>query len=357
MKELSWFVLVLAGALSSSLALSETKEKMTDINVCYISYREEMATAALYAADKKGFFAENGIRIHWKKDHKLPAKYFYKNNNLGLMGKAATYAFGEMSSADELREGRCDVASSTFEAILGAGFVDLKAFQPLAAYRYGKDYDTHLAQRADLHIKNLSELKGKRIRASGIAVMVILDSILKSVGLTLNDVDAQLDDVASLAADFDSKKADLVIAYVPTVPMLLASNRVTILEKNVYSRFLKGTSVPHSLLVANRTFAKQHSEILKKFMLGFKQGAKEISKHPENVIYGADIIDYPEKVYAKKDIEKSLNFFSVQEPLYADADQKSFFNKAQFVQYQKELVDRYFIKKPADLSPWSEVVE
>jgi ABC-type nitrate/sulfonate/bicarbonate transport system substrate-binding protein len=354
MNHISLVLWLIAGAWFSPIAWSAPNGKIDEVKVCYFPYREEMTTAALYTADHKGFFGENNIHVQWQRHLKPGMYYFAKHNNLGplskLHGTHVTYT--EMEIAKKLKNGKCDIASTTFESILGAGFSSLDSFEPLAVYRYGKDYDTHLAQRSDLHLKNLSELKGKRIRASGIPLLLVLDAILKSANLTLNDVKTEIIDVPNLSADLDGKKADLVIAYVPTIPMLLASNRVSIFEKNVYAKFLNGLSVPHSMLMTSRTFAKQHPEILKRFMIGFKKGTEEISKHPENVVYGADIIDYPQKIYERKDIEKSLNFFSVQEPLFYDTAGKNLAHEAQFAEYQKVLVDRGFIKSPSDLSTW-----
>lgn len=345
----------MAAALASSFTSFSivAAEKLEDISLCYFPYREEMTTAALYTADKKGYFEQNGIKVHWKKDFPGAAPKKLAHNFTGKNNVKPTNRFpNELFLVDRLDAGECDVGSISFEAVVGSGLQSVNNLVPLAVYRYGKDYDTHLAVRKDLNLKNLSELKGKRIRASGIGVLVVMNEILKSADLKMNDVDLQLVDVPKLPEDFDNKKADVVLAYVPTVPLLIASDRVKILEKNVYSRYLGGLSIPHSMLIANRGFMNKREDVFKKFVAAFKKGAEEIKAHPENAVFGAEIIDYPTKTYTKANAEKSLNFFNVQLPMVYDTAGANFFKGAQFAEYQDKLVKEGYLTKAADLSPW-----
>jgi ABC-type nitrate/sulfonate/bicarbonate transport system substrate-binding protein len=343
-------VAIQAAMLSSVSFAAPPASSLQDINICYVHYREEMTTAALYTADKKGYFEQNGIKVHWVKKFKGKyradlADHFTEKQKIPSFRR-------ELFLVDRLDAGECDVGSMSFESIAGRGLPDLNNIVPLATYRYGKDYDTHLAQRIDLDLKSISDLKGKRIRASSIGVFIVLGEILKAAHLKMSDVNISWVDVHSLPKAFDNKEADLVLAYVPTVPLLIASNRVKIFEKDVYSRYLNGLVIPHSMLVGNRGFISKKAALFQKFLAAFKRGAEDLKTHPENVVFGGDIIEYPTKTYSKADAEESLNYFKVQMPLIYDTPEKNFFQESQFAEYQDKMVAEGFLSKASDLSAW-----
>ncbi|MGZ3723330.1 MAG: hypothetical protein ACXVA9_10390, partial [Bdellovibrionales bacterium] len=118
-----------ATLLASQLLFAAPKAQ--DINLCYFEYREEMTTAALHTADKKGFFAKNGIKVNWIKRSSPSNFKAPKDPTPANKGEAL-----ERSLVEELNTGGCDFASSTFESIVAAELPSLEQLVPLAVYRY-----------------------------------------------------------------------------------------------------------------------------------------------------------------------------------------------------------------------------
>jgi ABC-type nitrate/sulfonate/bicarbonate transport system substrate-binding protein len=344
------FFSFLAPMVVSQVSMAKPLEK---INVCFQEYREEMVTAALMNGEANKIFEKAGFQINWIKNDEISkreAGATFHNSNFNTNSKDY-YFNGSISEVALLKSAankKCDFISTTFEAVV-ASKMNLAQLVPVATYRYGQDYDTHLVVRKDSGINSVKDLKGKKIRINQIGSIIPFENMLKQAGLKPSDVTYERMALADIPKALDEKKIDAVLSYNPTIPLLLGSDRVKILESNIFSRFY-GHFVPHSLLVTTKEFQAQKKDVFEKFMKAFSQASVELSKKPENVVYS---VPHVSQLYKAADIEKSLSFISVAKPLIVtEMGKEAFVEQSNFAKYASVLQERGFIKDPVDISTW-----
>jgi ABC-type nitrate/sulfonate/bicarbonate transport system substrate-binding protein len=345
---------LLLGVLALSPVFGSAKT-LQPINVCYQEYREEMVTAALQTGEKKKFFEEAGFKVNWIKNDfesksEKERQAAFDNSNFNKSSKKHYFngAISEVALLQSADSKKCDFVSTTFEAVL-ASKVDLNKMVPVTAYRYGEDYDTHLVVRKDSTVKSLKDLKGKTIRINQIGSIIPFENMLKAAGVSPDDISYKKVALADLPRALDSGEVDAVLSYNPTIPLLLGSGRVRILEAKIFSRFY-GHYVPHSLLVVNKEFMATKKVVYEKFMKVVALSTAELSRRPENVVYS---LPHVSDLYTNPEIEKSLSHITVSKPLMAtEMDKKAFFEESKFVQYATILKERGFLRDAVDLSPW-----
>lgn len=349
MNYLSLVVLALAIVQAATLQATEVSK----VNVCYQEFREEMVTAALYTTKEKGFFKNEGIDVNWIQNGRIQIKKRRAAARASRLNtnSAKPYFVNSVPDIELLQtatEKGCDFVSTTFEAALGSN-VDLGLYAPLAVYRYGRDYDTHLVVRADSKIQSMKDLKGKTVRFNQVGSLIAFEGMLKKAGLSPQDVKYERANLASLGSDLDKGKFDVVLSYNPTIPLLLGSGRVRILEKNLFSSFY-AKSIPHSVLLVKRKLLNENKDMVARFMKAFAKGADDLASKPENMIHAVPNV---KKLYTNAQIEKSLAFISLGKPLLVtQMTPETFFAESHFAEYASILKDHGFLKASADLSTW-----
>lgn len=324
------------------------------VTVCYQDLREELVTAALLTGQQKDVFKTAGIQINWVKNVAVPQeqrKALVSNSNFDE--KASEYYYHgnleEVALLQSAESHKCDFISTTFEAVVAAK-IDLSKIEPMAVYQYGQGgYDTHLVVRKDSKIKSIADLKGKKVRVNQIGSLLPFENMLKSAGLSPQDVQYVKVSLANLPKALDKQRVDAVLSYNPTIPLLIASERVRILETDIFSKFY-GQGVPHSLLVVRKKFAASQPAIVTKFMKAFSTAALSMSQNPESMIYS---VPHVSSSYSNAQIEKSISNIKIGTPLLAtEMPKESFLKEGHFAEYAKVLKEKAYIKPSSDLSAW-----
>lgn len=346
MKRFLTLSLVFLG-FNSSAALAA----FPDINVCYQEYREEMVTAVLSMAANKHYFQDRGLGVKLVQNQpsgRLKSDILEKSNfNLTSSIAHVGGSIAEVSLLQTWRQKKCDFISTTFEAVVASG-IDLSDLVPVAVYRYGGDYDTHLVVRKDSKIQSVKDLKGKTVRINQVGAIVPFEAMLKAAGLTPDDVKYVRLPLEGLPAALDSSTVDAVLSYNPTIPLLLGSGRVRVLEANIFSSHY-AQPIPHSLLLVSRKFRSKNAAAYQKFMEAFVSGADEASRKPEEIIYA---LPHVRELYSGAAIEKSLAFLKVGPPLVLGSDANLFFEQAHFTEYESSLRGADFLRGKVDFISW-----
>ncbi|HRK08169.1 MAG TPA: ABC transporter substrate-binding protein [Pseudobdellovibrionaceae bacterium] len=345
----------LAGLVAGVAQASTAGKPAQKINVCYQDFREEMVTAALLVAEKNKFFAEEGLQIRWIKSPKM-SKFaqdqVLKVSNLNAKAEPA-YLNGVIEEAAVLQNAekeKCHFVSTTVEAAFGAG-VDLSLYVPVANYRYGKDYDVPVVVRADSEIKSVADLKGKTVRVNQVGSVLPFEDMLKSAGLSSKDVKYQKVALNSVHTALDQKQVDVVLSYNPTIPLLMGSNRVRVLEGNLFAKHYPGGYVPHSLLLMSKS--RTEAQVQEKFMRAFERGSQQLTQKPGTLV---EAFPFLKKNYSNVEIERSLNFTKIGPAVIRkSSNAATYMQDSRFAEYANLLQERGFLTSKVDLSSWQNV--
>lgn len=148
----------------------------------------------------------------------------------------------------------------------------------------------------DSQIKSVKDLKGKKIAFNNASIaQYLLYRSLKSVGLTMNDVEPVILNPPEASLAFEQRKVDAWVVWDPY--LTVAESKGNIVLHDV-------PKVPYrSFYFATSKFIKEHPDIVKKFIKYTGDAGKEIDTNPANA---AKLLE-KETDIPKKTWEKVLN--------------------------------------------------
>ena len=358
MKTLVSFLILIVSQLVQAKSLN-----VSEIRFCYYNFREEMSTAAVIAGDSKGYFREQGIVLKYFNNDAL---VFSRNNILtqALFNEAAEKKIyfnqgivNEVGLVQKtIEQSDCDIAVVNAEAVLlNKNNSNLKM---LSSYLYGGQYDTHMLVASNLKADSVKDLKGKKVRVGRLATYFLLEKILNESGMSEKDVVIVKESPDNLSLKLSQSDISAVIAYNPTVPLLLASGQVRVLKENLFSTYLK-PYIPSSVLISSKKFAKNKKDLIKKFMKAYVQSTKLISENPEEVVNALKSSqgNHFKYTYTNAEIERAASIMKLAEPFYFDKDYQAQSSspfthdsvKAAFLRYQEELINHKLVAEKTNL--------
>lgn len=332
------------------------------LRLCMPRGHEDLLNMALLVARDKGLFKKNGV------DAKIELISYVNKNPEGQASYVMTKAgpvlpFNtedwEITKMMHGKQRDCDVAVSPAAGMLAAEKIQIADYKPLYMTAYGTDYDTHLIVNSDSKIKTAADLKGKVVRIGQVPTHVALYNYLRKNNMEMTDVILRF----KLASNFASEaladgSIDAAMTYVPTMPMMLASGKVRVLEQNIISKYVMPRT-PNAILFTSQRFAKENPELLKKFKTAVNETMVYINKNPSAVLESAT--GFFEHKFGntwkgwKADptqIERATAFMgklTLQD--FEDAKEAPIMQK-QLSDYQNLLTDMGYLTKKVDISPW-----
>jgi len=215
-----------------------------------VGYVPDIQFAPLYVAIDKGFYKDEGLDVS--------LDYSMENDNTVLVGT------GEL----------------TFAIVSGEQVLLARAQQLPVVYvmNWYDKYPVGIAAKTTSNIKDVSELKGKKIGLPGlygsnyIGAMALLDS----AGLTKDDVTLDsigFNQVTALVAD----KEDAVVIYVANEPLQISKAGVD------YTLFKVSDSVQlvGNGLITNEKTIQDNPELVKKMVRATLKGIQYTEDHPD----------------------------------------------------------------------------
>lgn len=345
---------------SGSAAGTTAKAEAKSIRLCMPRGHEDLLNMALLVARDKKLFKQNNVNVEIKLIQHLPGK---SGDNEYVMSKAGPVLPFNTEDWEltqmMLSQKNCDIAVSPAAGMLATQKTDFGALKPLYMTAYGTDYDTHLVVAADSKIKTAADLKGKVIRIGQVPTHIALYNYLKKSQVEMSDVTLQF----KLASNFASEALadgtiDAAMTYVPTMPMMLASGKVRVLEQNIISKYVMPRT-PNAILFTTAKFAKENPAVLGKFKKSVASTMEYINKNPAAVLQSATGFFYERHNGQWKgwkadpiQIERATSFMgkltleSFDDPAEVSVIQK------QLAEYQNLLTEMGYLSKKVDLSPW-----
>jgi ABC-type nitrate/sulfonate/bicarbonate transport system substrate-binding protein len=356
MGRLSTLVLL---ALLTTAAHGRAKES---VRLCMPRGHEDLLNMALLVARDNGIFQKNGLDV----------KVDLVRNKNREKGKERSYTFSEagpvlpFNSEDweltDLILGKnqdCDIAVSPVVGLLATNKTDISQLKPLYMTAYGTDYDTHLVVKSDSPIKTVKDLKGKMVRLGQVPTHIALYQMLKKNGMNMSDVSLRFKLPSNFAAEALAKgEIDAAVTYVPTMPMMLASGKVRVLEQNIISKHVMPRT-PNAVLFTSSGFAKKNPAAVEKFKRAVVATMELINKDPSLVLKSATgyfqyrhgdkwkgwKVDPAQAERATAFLGK-LSIESFEDPAQAAVIRQ------QMTEYQTLLLGLGYIPKKIDFSAW-----
>ncbi len=360
----SFVVLAITAATAQSIwaAGKLGKAEAKSIRLCMPRGHEDLLNMALLVARDKGLFKKNGV------DAKIELIRYVNKNPEGDAGYVMTTAgpvlpFNtedwEITKMMRGKQRDCDVAVSPAAGILAAENTDISEYKPLYMTAYGTDYDTHLVVNSDSDIKTAADLKGKVVRIGQVPTHIALYNYLKKHNVEMSNVTLRF----KLASNFASESLangsiDAAMTYVPTMPMMLASGKVRVLEQNIISKYVMPRT-PNAILFTSKKFADENPALMKRFRAAVAETMVYINKNPAAVLQAAT--GFFEHKFGdtwkgwKADptqIERATAFMgklTLQD--FDDATEAQVMQK-QLNDYQTLLTSMGYLTKKVDVSPW-----
>lgn len=311
--------------LNSLIATAETK-KAEKINFCIHTYREELAASTALIGKNMNFFSEKGIELkvlNEKNLVKYSKEHLLKNSNLVKRAAEKNMYAADVTNELNIIENlvntkKCDIVALSLEAMVFSK--KSNKVMPIAIYMYGNQYDTSLLAKTDSNINNINDLVGKKVRLGRTSTYIAFENLLKKNDVKIENI--QL--VRSSLQDTETKMVtgdyDAVIAYVPTIPLMLSTGKYKVVQQNLYTSSSSFKVVPKSGLYVTDNFFKKRKQLLNKFISAYQKSEEYLKKNPEELIYGMEPY-FGKEVYGKYtevEVEKASLTFGIPSAYYFD---------------------------------------
>jgi len=356
----NFFMIIFATAISMSQLQAQTPKMLKEVNVCLPQIRTEIVLFQIILAKEKAFFEKNGLKVNFIiKPFIDESMYsFYPNSKVDT--KAISKINFRSAGVNFFKdEDKCDVINTNIESFLLKPKA-MESYQPLQLVAYGDSYDTHLVVDKDSKFKTLKDLKGKKIRVGFTSTVVALEEMLKSEGMSLNDVKLNKTASTELHTALKNKKVDAAISYFPSMHALLASGEVRIIKKDIYKNYLN-TPSPQSICFIKKDFSKKNPDIVLAFSKALKEAQDFGNENPSQL--AIILKDKSEELGFKKwDISNStlekINEIYTNVNAIDFAEQRLNFKGKQLSaieileNYNQKLIELNYMKNKIDFSPW-----
>jgi ABC-type nitrate/sulfonate/bicarbonate transport system substrate-binding protein len=338
-------------AVLSLLSVS-TFAKPQTVHVCLSTFREELSTLAFLSAQDLGAFEKQGLKVEVTVKGARERKSFsLKDSSLPSM------RVNDANVAQAVSKGQCDFGSSVVDYMLTADQDIVENTEPIFVSSYDKNYDTHLVTAKNSKIASLKDLKGKRVRVGQLPNALALDALLKKEGLGLKDIEqVQLVPVTEVLAQLEDGRLDAAITYVPTMPYMLASGRVRVLSQNLLGGLTGGT-LPHSLILVNKSFHKKNREAVTKFLAALDSAQRNFSRNPHQIV--TTLANHTADLHVAKwqidpvVTERSDAFIGKVNLIDLTKDESARLQMAKDVKtYAQKLQEAKYLERTNDLSRW-----
>lgn len=332
------------------------------VRLCMPRGHEDLLNMAMLVARDNGIFEKHGVDV----------KIDLVRNKNKETGKARAFAISEAGPVlpfnsedweltDQILGKRkdCDIAISPVMGLLATEKTDIAMLRPVYMTAYGTDYDTHLVVKSDSPIKSAKDLKGKMIRLGQVPTHIALYRILKKNGMDMSDVALRFRLPSNFAADALAKgEIDAAVTYVPTMPMMLASGKVRVLEQNIISKYVLPRT-PNAILFTSREYAKANPEEVDKFKRAVTATMDFINKNPASVLKAATGYFYYRHGDAWKgwkvdpaQAERATAFMGKLTIESFDDPEQAARARKQMLEYQDLLLNLGYLTRRVDISVW-----
>lgn len=345
------FIAAFYMASSASALNSSAKDELT---VCIPKGRSEFLAFVTLAAQDHGYFTKQKLKIKITESPRVKANRWKVEG-----GKITQPEYLDYKVASFVSKGsECQVGASTIERFLADPSAP-KNVRPLFVSNFGDQYDTHLLVPKGSKLKSVKDLRGKRLRLGQLPTYLAMIGLLESHGMSLKDVEVEygLSGNEKLAA-LQAGRFDVTTAYLPGMAYLLATKQVSVLEPNIVSRFVS-KRVPHSVMVVNNEFARQHPEMIARFQEALREGYEHLMRNPSEIFHTFVRHKNHEQdisMTSKADVEKATSF--VGRVTFIDMTAKSSDREQSYCDmknYGEILVQRGYLAKHTDLTAWTGV--
>lgn len=359
-KTVSRTMLVVGGlVLHSQIAEAADKTR-----VCLPLWKADQMKTAVLLAQKNKEFSKAGLEVELvsHQPEELKAPYNRGQASMGLDDFAQSdVARLSAVSQDDAKKRPCDFAVALSDAFFQSG-VAAEKFEPLLFSRYGYGYDTHLIVPKNSKIKSVKDLKGKKLALGPVMSRVALDVMLEKAGLSSKDVTIVSTNPFERVQQMRKSEVDAAIIYNPAMAILLSEGSVRVIEENIIAKYLK-IPVPHTVLLANATYAKKNPKITAKLVDAIEQGNRALSADPSLLATATE--DYAkergEKIHSygasKVVLEKSAQImgdFKLYRVTSAMADGATDVRVVDALNtFQETLLKYGYLNSKVDLSKWT----
>ncbi len=346
-------VLILAPQVSS--ASSKT------IRLCMPRGHEDLLNMALLVARDNGLFKKNGLDVkielvrNTKVNDGLNREFTYTDAGPVVGFNNEDWALTDLLIGKK----NCDIAVSPVVGMLGTQATDVTLLKPLYMTAYGTDYDTHLVVRNDSPIKTIKDLKGKVVRIGQVPTHIALYNMLKKNDMKVNDVTLRFGMASNFASEaLANGEIDAAVTYVPTMPMMLASGKVRVLEQNIISKYVLPRT-PNAILFTTREFASANPKVIENLKNTVVATMDYINKNPSSVLKAATgfFTDRHGKAWKgwkanPAQVERAAAFLGKLSVESFDDVAESAIAQKQMDEYQTLLMSLGYITHKVDLSSW-----
>jgi ABC-type nitrate/sulfonate/bicarbonate transport system substrate-binding protein len=331
------------------------------VRLCMPRGHEDLLNMALLVARDNGIFKQNGVDVKIELVRNLNKdKGRHREMAFSEAGPVLAFSSEDWELTDQVvgTKKDCDFAVSPVVGILGTTHTDLTQIKPLYMTAYGTDYDTHLVVKADSPIKTVKDLKGKMVRLGQVPTHIALYEMLKKNDMNMTDVSLRLQLASNFAADaLASGEIDAAVTYVPTMPMMLASGKVRVLEQNIISKYVLPRT-PNAILFTSSAYAKAHPQTVEKFKKSMVATMDFINKNPASVLKAATGFfserykDWKGWKVDPTQAERATAFLGkLSIESFEDASDAAIIQK-QIAEYQNLLIKLGYVQKKVDYSSW-----
>lgn len=207
------------------------------------------ANIMLFTAEDQHFFAQNGINFTSK-----------------------TYDTG-LTSIDELLSDKVDIAGLA-EYPLAAKAFEKENISIIASI--SKSYTVYLVGQTDRGIRDVSDLKGKKIGLpQGTILEFYLGRFLTLHGMSILDVTLINLSPAQASDALANGSVDAVVAWEPYVSQIHEHLNGTV------SWSVQSSQAVYSVLICRNDWIKQHPDLVRRFLNSLKQAEGYIVLHPD----------------------------------------------------------------------------
>lgn len=244
-----------------------------------IGYIPSDHDAALYVADAKGYFEDEGLKVD-----------LIKFNNGNELMKAM--------DNDEIDVGYVGVAAALYSIGNGGSSKIISSAQ---------NEGSGIVVSEDSGISQASDLKNKSIAVSGKGSLqeLLLLNYLKNNGLSLKDLNTSYFSAPSVNTALKNSKIDGAVTFQPYVSMAESNGSVALANSSEIM-----PNHPCCVVVASGKFIKDHNDVVEKVVSIHKKATDFIN---DNIAQGktSDIVDLlPNEIVSNRDLEvNSLESF------------------------------------------------